>query len=187
MSRLRSLAGSLPSYARIAWWGLLSPRAEAAPLELHQAVVLRDGQLLLALRSDLWGWELPGGAARPGESGEQALRRELREETGLDVEVRSVVGEYVRTGFRPHRARVYRCLALPGTPSPSCEVLRLGWFAADAIPDTLFPWYRQPLADALAERAAPVLRHERWGIREVIGAIRIDLRMRLAGGARPEP
>lgn len=181
MSRLRSLAGSLPSYARIAWWGLVAPRAEAGPLRLHQAVVLSEGRVLLAVRSDLWGWELPGGAARPGESGEDAVRRELREETGLEVEVLAPVGEYVRTGFRPHTAQVYRCRPRGGTLVPSGEVLRLAWFAVDAVPDTLFPWYRQPLADALAGGDAPLLRRERWGLRQVLQGLCIDLRMRLSG------
>jgi 8-oxo-dGTP diphosphatase len=181
VSRLRSLAGSLPSYARIAWWGLVSPRAEVAPLAVHQAVVLREGQVLLAVRGDLWGWELPGGAACPGESGEEAVRREVREETGLEVEVQGLVGEYVRTGFRPHSALVYRCRPRGGRLELSGEVLRLAWFAPQAVPDTLFPWYRQPLADALAGGDAPLRRRERWGLREVVQGMWIDLRMRLSG------
>ncbi len=182
MSRLRSLAGILPSYARIAWWGLVSPRTEPAPLCIHQAVVLREGEVLLAVRSDLWGWELPGGEAEPGESGEEAVRREVREETGLEVEVRGVVGDYVREGFRPHTARVYRCRPLAGAPEPSDETRRVAWFAADALPDTLFPWYRPALADAFAERATPVTRREHWGLREVLAGMRIDLCMRISRG-----
>jgi 8-oxo-dGTP pyrophosphatase MutT (NUDIX family) len=182
VSRLRSLAGSLPSYVRIAWWGLVAPRSEPEPLAIHQAVVLREGQVLLTVRSDLWGWELPGGAAMPGESGEGAVRREVREETGLEVEVEASVGEYVRTGFRPHTAHVYRCRFRAGTPVPSAEVLRLAWFPVDAVPDTLFPWYRQPLADALAGGSAPVGRRERWGLRQVLQGLCIDLRMRMSGG-----
>ena len=61
------------------------------------------------------------------------------------------------------------------------------WFALDAVPNTLFPWYRGPLADALAEPGAPVERHERWGLREILQGFWIDLRMRLtahrAGGS----
>jgi len=184
VSRLRSLAGSLPSYARIAWWGLVAPRSEAEPLAIHQAVVLREGRVLLTVRSDLWGWELPGGAALPGESGEDAVRREIREETGLEVEVEASVGEYERTGFRPHTAWVYRCRPRGGSPAPSAEVLRLAWFAEDAVPDTLFPWYRQPLADALAGGDAPVRRREHWGLREVLQGLCIDLRMRLSEAAK---
>lgn len=182
MSRLRRLAGSLPSYARIAWWGLVAPRSESVPLAIHQAVVLCEGRVLLAVRSDLWGWELPGGAALPGESGEDAVRREVREETGLEVEVEALVGEYVRSGFRPHTCRVYRCRPRAGRLEPSAEVLRLAWFAVDAVPDTLFPWYRQPLADARAGGDTPVGRRERWGLRQVLQGLCIDLRMRMSSG-----
>jgi len=51
--------------------------------------VVRDGRVLLAQRTrppELAGqWELPGGKVEPGESAEEALRRELREELGVEV------------------------------------------------------------------------------------------------------
>jgi 8-oxo-dGTP diphosphatase len=45
-------------------------------------------------------WALPGGRMDPGETIEQTIVREVKEETGLDVEVVSVVGEYVEKGAR---------------------------------------------------------------------------------------
>jgi 8-oxo-dGTP pyrophosphatase MutT (NUDIX family) len=187
----RRLAGIVPVYGRIAWWGLVAPRlVERQPLRVHQAVVLREGQVLLSVRSDLRGWELPGGNADPGESGEEALCREVREETGIEVSIEAVVGDYARSGFRPHTARIYRCRASRGEPSPSHETPLVRWFALDAVPETLFPWYRAPLADALAEHAEPVLRREHWGVREVLAGLWIDLRMRLTdhrAGSRDSP
>jgi ADP-ribose pyrophosphatase YjhB (NUDIX family) len=54
-------------------------------------VVLDDrGRILLIRRGkapDLGEWSIPGGAVELGESIEEALRREIREETGLDVAV----------------------------------------------------------------------------------------------------
>jgi 8-oxo-dGTP pyrophosphatase MutT (NUDIX family) len=177
----------LPSYAQIGWWGLVAPRvSEDRPLTVLQGVVISEGRLLLSMRSDLWGWELPGGAEEPGESPAQALHREIREETGLEIEVDRHVGDYVRSGFRPHTARVYLCHPVGGVLRSSSETPALRWFDAVEPPDTLFPWYDEPLRDALGSASEPVLRREIQGLDTVLAAIRIDLRMRLATGrARP--
>jgi 8-oxo-dGTP pyrophosphatase MutT (NUDIX family) len=175
------LGGILPIYTRLAWWGLVRPRVRGrAPLVVVHGVILSERGVLLSVRSDLRGWELPGGNAEPGESGEAALRREILEETGLEVAVERRVGDYVRTGFAPHTARVYRCRPLRGEPRPSSETPLVRWFPPHAVPDTLFPWYRAPLADALAELPEPVTRRERWGAAAIAAGMRIDLRMRFS-------
>jgi ADP-ribose pyrophosphatase YjhB (NUDIX family) len=176
-------------YARIAWWGLASPRLEPGPLVVAQAVILDADRTLLAVRGDLRGWELPGGTVEPGEEVEAALRREVREETGLEIEIVRRVGEYHRSGFRPHVAVVFACRPRGGALRTSGESRAVAWFAADALPETLFPWYRQPMADAVVPGREPVLRRERHGVREVLAGMRIDLAMRvrgdLAGQATP--
>jgi len=181
IGRLRRLAGLAPAYARTAWWGLVGPRRERAPLLVVQAAVLGPDGILLSLRSDLWGWELPGGNMQADELPEAALRREVREETGLDVELEAHVGDYVRSGFRPHRARVYRCRVSGGALAPSEETPRVAWFPTDALPDALFAWYRAPIEDALARHPQPVERHEHLGLRAILAAARVDLRTRWGG------
>jgi len=179
---LGRLAGILPTWGRIAWFGLVAPRmSERGPLVVHQGVVLSERGVLLAVRGDLRGWELPGGNAHPGEPEEAAVRREIREETGVLVEVEAHVGDWVRSGFRPHVARIWRCRAVGGRPAPSEETLRVEWFDPTALPAALFPWYREPLAQALARHPAAVLHHERLGIGAVLAGMRIDLRMRVCG------
>jgi 8-oxo-dGTP pyrophosphatase MutT (NUDIX family) len=176
------LAGALPTWARVAWFGLVAPRtSERGPLVVHQGVVLSERGVLLAVRGDLRGWELPGGNALPGESEEAAVRREILEETGVEVAVEAHVGDWVRTGFRPHVARIWRCRAVGGSPAPSDETLRVEWCDPAALPATLFPWYRGPLAHVLAGMPTPVVRHERLGIAAVLAGMRIDLRMRAVG------
>jgi hypothetical protein len=64
--------------------------------------------------------------------------------------------------------------------APSSETPRVRWWAPEAIPDTLFPWCRQPLRDGLDRLERPVLRNEHQGISDVITSVKIDLRMRFS-------
>jgi ADP-ribose pyrophosphatase YjhB (NUDIX family) len=62
-----------------------------------------DDQILLIKRNTrpfVGYWALPGGRMDPGETIEQTIVREVKEETGLDVAVQSVVGEYVERGVK---------------------------------------------------------------------------------------
>jgi 8-oxo-dGTP diphosphatase len=181
MGRVLRLLGAAPSYARIAWWGLASPRFERDEHVVHQAAILGPEGVVLALRSDLRGWELPGGAALPGEEGAEALRREVREETGLEVEIQRHVGDYHRSGFRPHCARIYLCRVRGGAMQPSSETLAVEWFDPLALPGTLLPWYCGPLADALDRRTEPAIVRERQGWRHVLAGMVIDLVVRWRG------
>ena len=180
----RRLAALVPSYARLAWWGLAAPRLGGGePLVVHQAAVIGPAGLLLTVRSELRGWELPGGSALPGETGELAVQREVLEETGVSVRVERRVAEYLRTGFRPHTALIYRCVPLSGEPRPSAETPRVAWFDPQALPRTLFPWFRGPIADALDPSCQAARRREHQGAGAILAGIAIDLRMRLSDDA----
>jgi len=176
------LVDAVVTYARLGWWGLVSARwLEARPLLVLQGVVRGEGGILLAVRNDLRGWELPGGTPEPGEPPEAALVREIAEETGLEVEIERHIGDYERGGFRPHTARVYLCHPLTGLLRTSAETRCVRWFDPTRLPDTLFPWYRQPIDDALARERVAVQRRERHGLAAVLAGISIDLRMRGSG------
>lgn len=186
MARLRLLSRIPIEYIRTAWWGLVVPRvSEKEPLRLAQAVIVRQtesgSQVVLSLRPDVRGWELPGGTLEPSETYESALKREVLEETGLRIEVLRHTGDYVRTGFRPHVARVYLCRSEAGQLRSSGETPEVAWFFLDAVPDTLLPWYRVPLEDAQLPHAEPVRRKDHHGVAMVLSAVRIDLRTRFKG------
>jgi 8-oxo-dGTP diphosphatase len=80
------------------------------------AIAIRNGALLLIRRGHAPSrgrWSLPGGRIEPGESAQDALVREMAEETGLTVEVGELVGEVRRPG--PNGA-IYRIQDFQVTP-----------------------------------------------------------------------
>ena len=59
-----------------------------------KGVLIHDGRVLLLL-NERGEWDLPGGRPDPGEDFPAALKREVREETGLDVEVGAALDEHL--------------------------------------------------------------------------------------------
>jgi ADP-ribose pyrophosphatase YjhB (NUDIX family) len=70
-----------------------APKANAAVPSVT-AVVVNEGGLLLVHRADNDLWALPGGGHEVGESIEDTVVREVKEETGMDVQVTGLVGLY---------------------------------------------------------------------------------------------
>ena len=136
------------------------------------AVVWRDAtrrELLLMQRSDNAHWGLPGGYMEPGESIDVATAREVREETGVQIEVGRLVGVYSDPAIQvieyPDGRRVQAvnlCFeAAPvgmGTATTPDEVLATGYFAVDALPEPLVPIHRVRIEDAVAGGSATKLR-----------------------------
>ena len=71
-----------------------APKANSIVPAASAIVTDRSGRILLHRRSDNDLWGLPGGGMELGESISQTIVREVREETGLDVEPRYVIGIY---------------------------------------------------------------------------------------------
>jgi len=111
------------------------------------AVIEKSGQVLLARRSDIGWWNLPGGGMEAGESVDEALRREVREEVGIEIDIDFLVGVY----SKPQKSEVvltFWCHPRSGTPGTSDEVTESGYFPADRLPEPLLPKHRQRLLDA---------------------------------------
>ena len=75
-----------------------APKANSLVVAVTAAVLTDLGEVLLQKRVDNELWGLPGGAMDIGESIGQAVVREVKEETGLDVEPTGVVGIYSDPG-----------------------------------------------------------------------------------------
>lgn len=103
-----------------------------------QALVVRDGRVLLGRRAFEPGrgrWDIPGGFLDETEHPDDALRRELREETGLEIEQ----VEYLGTWMQAYDGRTVLCLtwlarAVGGEERPGDDLVELRWFAPDELP-----------------------------------------------------
>ncbi|WP_217915098.1 (deoxy)nucleoside triphosphate pyrophosphohydrolase [Miltoncostaea marina] len=116
------------------------------------AVIERGGRVLVSQRGPGVGqpgrWEFPGGKRERGEDDATALRRELREELGVELEVGPLLWT-ARAG--PLVLRFFRCDWLPGQrPRPhGSEQFR--WVRREDLPALRFPPADAPLVAALAE------------------------------------
>jgi 8-oxo-dGTP diphosphatase len=112
-------------------------------VEVAAGLVFRAGKLLITQRpagTHLAGlWEFPGGKREPGESIEECLRRELREELDVEVEV-GVLFEEVRHDY-PEKSvhlKFLLCRLLVGDPQPiGCAALT--WVGPDELAHYQFP------------------------------------------------
>jgi 8-oxo-dGTP pyrophosphatase MutT (NUDIX family) len=128
----------------------------------------RRGRLLLQQRSDGGQWGLPGGSVEIGESVHDAVIREVREETGLTVRPRRIIGVYSDPALQVvrypdgnvwHYVNVcFECVARGGELTTCDETLALDYFALGRLPKTLLPNHRVRIRDARARRAAAVIR-----------------------------
>lgn len=105
------------------------------------AVVVDDaGRLLLVLRGRepaAGRWSIPGGKVDAGERHEDAVRREVREETGLDVAVGDYLGVVERpTGdggvFEIHDY-LATCRSDPAAAVAADDAADVGWFSAEEV------------------------------------------------------
>jgi ADP-ribose pyrophosphatase YjhB (NUDIX family) len=71
-----------------------APPATSLPPGGGAVITDGRGRILMLRRADSGNWTLPGGMQELGESLPEAVRREVREETGLEVEIWGLVGLY---------------------------------------------------------------------------------------------
>ena len=102
-----------------------------------------SGRVLLQKRGDSNKWGSPGGAIELGETPEEAAIRELKEETGLDVTIDSLIGIYTDSDMKyPNGdnaqsiAIVYKLKALSGELiCDNKETIDLKFFDVDKLPE----------------------------------------------------
>ena len=129
------------------------------------AVIFNEEGVLLAHRRDIDWWNLPGGGMEAGETVDEALCREVREETGLEVEIDQLVGVYSKP-LKQEVVLAFRCRAIGGTPRATPESRECRYFAPDALPPNTLPKHRQRIEDALLNQPAAVIRTQRTSTEE---------------------
>jgi 8-oxo-dGTP diphosphatase len=123
-------------------------------------IVNDEGQALLIQRRDNHRWEPPGGVLELGESIEDGLRREVREETGLDIEPVQLTGVY-KNMKRGIIALVFRCRVTGGAPATSEETEALRWAAEADVPDLASEAFAIRVLDAMRGTGqVPVRKHD---------------------------
>jgi 8-oxo-dGTP pyrophosphatase MutT (NUDIX family) len=143
-------------------------RARAIRASASAVIFDRRGRILLQQRSDGGQWGLPGGGVEIGESITDAAVREVREETGLRVTVRRLIGVYsdprlqvVRypDGNVWHYVNVcFECAVRGGRLTTCDETLALEWVSPQRLPKTILPNHVIRIRDARRRRARAFVR-----------------------------
>jgi mutator protein MutT len=131
------------------------------------AIIIEGEEVLLARRGKEPGygeWSIPGGVVKPGETLEEAVIREVREEASLQIEVEEMV-EVLERIFRDPEGRVqyhyvlvdFLCQRLSGNEKPSSDVSEVQWVPVSEIP-------RQPLPEKTKKVIQKAFEMRRRGI-----------------------
>ncbi len=135
------------------------------------ALIIREGKILLAehLKGGRQYWLLPGGGVEYGESVEEALQRELREEAGLEIRVMDLL--WTLDSIPPDHHRhvlnlIFEAEALSGTLFPAKEEVLQGvcWVPLAEFPNlVLFPDTKKEALDYLKSgKISRILLGKRW-------------------------
>lgn len=114
-------------------------------------IVVRDDDRILVIRRDDNGhWEAPGGVLELDESFEDGVRREVREETGLEVAVERLTGVY-KNLTHGIVALVYRCRPADGGTHPTAEAREVRWMTREEVRSAMNPAFAVRVLDAFDE------------------------------------
>ncbi len=116
------------------------------------AAVIHDAgkRILLQCKGEDEGWSLPAGVIEPGETPQEAVVREVREETGLIVRPAEILGVFGGRAFRhtypngdavEYTVIVFQCTTLDASGQPTdAETERLLYFAREDMPRLALPY-----------------------------------------------
>ena len=121
------------------------------------ALVTNDDGKILLVNSPWRGWEYPGGLIEPGETFQQALHREIREEAGVEVEITGFVG--ICKNVERNIVNIdFTARYLSGDLTPSEESTEVIWATPEEAMELItFPLTKKRLSNMLSGREEAVL------------------------------
>jgi len=144
-----------------------APRATRLVVAASAVAVDDAGRILLHRRSDNLLWSIPGGAMEIGETIRETAIREVKEETGFEVEPVRLVGIYSNPAHvvefsdgevRQQFSICFACRMVGGILALSDESLEVGFFTPDEIEAmSVHPSIRLRIAHYLEDRPEPVI------------------------------
>src|SRR3989338_263536 len=114
-------------------------------------------RVLLVHRRDYDLWNLPGGTLEDFESPTNAVIREVKEETGLEVEVSKLLGIYNKEN-KNDLAFSFLCKVVGGKISLNDEADRIEYFEIDKLPSNTVPKQVERIKDALSNPSEVILK-----------------------------
>jgi 8-oxo-dGTP diphosphatase len=114
------------------------------------AIILDDANkhVLLCHRRDYDLWNLPGGALEDGEAPWQGVVREVKEETGLEVEVVRLAGIYSKPEVN-ELVFSFVCSIISGIATEGAEADRIEYFDLESLPDNTIPKQVERIQDSV--------------------------------------
>lgn len=122
-----------PPFLRL---GIIRSTQKKFTVSVAAIILNKKGEVLLLnhILRPYFNWGIPGGFIKHGEQPEDALRRELCEETGIELE--NVEMLRVRT-IDGHIEILFRADGRGKAEVKSNEIFDVGWFSADTLPERL--------------------------------------------------
>ncbi|MBI2449955.1 MAG: NUDIX hydrolase [Candidatus Nealsonbacteria bacterium] len=128
-----------------------------SPILAVDGVILEEGKILLEKRSYypfIGYWVIPGGHVEYGETVEEAVKREMKEELGISVRIKKLIGVYSDPKRDPRYHVVSMVFLLERTKGEIClndESLEFQFFPLDQLPENIGFDHRKIINDSKRE------------------------------------
>lgn len=145
---VRKIWKKIPSRLRL---GLVRVWQDRFTVSVAGLILNDEGKILLLnhVLRPFSGWGLPGGFVDHGESAETAVRRELMEETGIELTELKMY----RTRVLNKHVEILFTARSAGEPEVlSREIIELGWFSLDDLPQEMSGPQVKVITDVLGNR-----------------------------------